>query len=210
MPRDICDCLADREQVALLRRHGFSRLLEAIESDPGDVLFATSGRVCIDKLADKLGTTNASCSAMLHDARRLLEGERDMADGKYYLDPVAFTDLLRNNSGNRNRRRIFLGLNLIAVNLAKSKEFRFAGQLREDAVSHAVLHAAGKIHRFDRRRRDAFWFFSKIIRLAMLRFIAREQKIARDLPPLSVEGRVKKRSDHSSEIVLELPAIRIH
>jgi hypothetical protein len=103
-----------------------------------------------------------------------------MADGKYYLDPVAFTTLFKNNAGNRNRRRILAGFHLIAQGAARKCRAERVQDL-EDAASDAVLLAAKKIPCFNPARADAdaWQYFTTLILRAIRRRLHTETRHSR-------------------------------
>lgn len=70
---DIGDQLADRETIRLLKRSGFGRLLELIESDPD--VFTQNGQLSIQKLAIAADVEKSRVAKLLEDARRMIDGE---------------------------------------------------------------------------------------------------------------------------------------
>jgi hypothetical protein len=95
----------------------------------------------------------------------------------YYLDPVEFTNLFRNNRGNRNRRRILAGLHLIARGASR----KFATAHRhdlEDAAQDSLLLAEEKIPCFDPLHpgADAWQYFTTLILRSMRRKLQIESK----------------------------------
>jgi hypothetical protein len=73
---DLCDSAAAREQVKLLRRSGFGRLLELIEHDRTDEtsVFYKSGRLSPEKLGRAMGLPRSAVLSLLNDARLLVSG----------------------------------------------------------------------------------------------------------------------------------------
>ncbi len=95
-----------------------------------------------------------------------------------------------------NWQEIFLAMRELAVCRAASVRFRY-GQDRQDAISEAVIYAMKQIAHYDPARRAAAAYFGRLLRRAMLHWLAEQKRRqhARDLPD-SEENRGVSQLDH--------------
>jgi hypothetical protein len=133
----------------------------------------------------------ASRNMQVHRALQMRDGA---TCPNHYIDAQAFTQLFEKNGNNKNRKKIAMGVYVIAHNYVR--RFRYVPPAwREDAASDAAMLAMSKIWWYQKncRHKNAFSYFTKVVQNRVLDLLRMEAHREAGRSPWGWKGRSKTR-----------------